>query len=164
MTPHFSKRFAMNSHLASFLVASSLALGISSGAEAQPTERGPAHVHYLRGNPGEVHAGPQRWLRQLDLSEAQRDQIFKIFHDQAPAMREQMKVVRRTRLELREAATAPNFDRARARQLADTQAKALGDMTFMRADSMSRVVAVLTPEQRTKLQQLRERGPRRERG
>lgn len=156
----------MNSHLANFLVASSLALGISSAAEAQPTERGPAQVHYMHARSGgeSFRPGPQRWLRQLDLSEAQRDQVFKIFHDQAPAMREQMKVVRRTREELRQAATSPSFDLARARQLADTQAKALSEMTFMRADSMSRVVAVLTPEQRTKLQQLRERGPRRERG
>ena len=157
----------MNRHVASFLIASSLALGISS-AQAQPMERGPAQAHqmHMRGGPGgeSFRPGPQRWLRQLDLSEAQRDQVFKIFHDQAPAMREQMKVVRRTREELRQAATSPNFDRARARQLADTQAKALSEMTFMRADSMSRVVAVLTPEQRTKLQQLRERGPRRERG
>jgi Spy/CpxP family protein refolding chaperone len=121
-------------------------------------------VHQLRGNGEAFHGGPQRWLRQLDLTEAQRDQIFKIFHDQAPAMREQMKVVRSTRQELRQAATSPSFDRARARQLADAQAKALSEMTFMRADSTSRVVAILTPEQRTKLQQLRERGPRRERG
>jgi Spy/CpxP family protein refolding chaperone len=79
-------------------------------------------------------------------------------------MHEQMKVVRRTREELREAATSSNFDRARARQLADTQAKAFGELAFMRADGMSRVVAILTPEQRSKLQQLRERGQRRERG
>jgi Spy/CpxP family protein refolding chaperone len=144
-------------YLASFLLASGLALGVSS-AEAQPSERGQAQVHQMRS------PGAQRWLRQLDLSEAQRDQVFKIFHDLAPAMREQMKVVRRTREELRQAATSANFDRARARQLSDTQAKAIGEMSFMRADSMSRVVAVLTPEQRTKLQQLRERGPRRERG
>jgi Spy/CpxP family protein refolding chaperone len=144
-------------YLASFLLASGLALGVSS-AEAQPSERGQAQVHQMHS------PGAQRLLRQLDLSEAQRDQVFKIFHDQSPAMREQMKVVRRTREELRQAATSPNFDRARARQLSDTQAKAIGEMSFMRADGMSRVVAILTPEQRTKLQQLRERGPRRERG
>jgi Spy/CpxP family protein refolding chaperone len=144
-------------YVASFLLASGLALGVSS-AEAQPSERGQAQVHQMHS------PGAQRLLRQLDLSEAQRDQVFKIFHDQSPAMREQMKVVRRTREELRQAATSPNFDRARARQLSDTQAKAIGEMSFMRADGMSRVVAILTPEQRTKLQQLRERGPRRERG
>jgi Spy/CpxP family protein refolding chaperone len=144
-------------YLASFLLASGLALGVSS-AEAQPSERGQAQVHQMHS------PGAQRLLRQLDLSEAQRDQVFKIFHDQSPAMREQMKVVRRTREELRQAATSSNFDRARARQLSDTQAKAIGEMSFMRADGMSRVVAILTPEQRTKLQQLRERGPRRERG
>jgi Spy/CpxP family protein refolding chaperone len=37
------------------------------------------------------------------------------------------------------------------------QAKALSEMALLRADTMSRVVALLTPEQRQKLQQQSER-------
>jgi Spy/CpxP family protein refolding chaperone len=149
----------MNRQIASFLIASSLALGVSA-AGAQPTAGDASANTHAQGQHMRGHGG-QRWLRQLDLSEAQRDQIFKIFHEQAPAMREQAKVVRNTRQELRQAALSPSFDRSRARQLADTQAKALSEMTFMRADGMSRVVALLTPEQRSKLQQMRERGQQR---
>ena len=103
-----------------FLIASSLALGVPFAADAQPT---PDAKHQMRGHHGD--GGPQRLLRRLDLTEAQRDQVFKIFHDQAPAMREQMKVARRASQELRQASLSPSYDRARARQLADTQARAI---------------------------------------
>ena len=150
----------MKSNVARFLIASSLALGIPFTAIAQTTpDRPQAQMHEHHGQ-----GGAQRLLRRLDLTEAQRDQVFKIFHDQAPAMREQVKVARRASQELRQAALSPNFDRARARQLADAQAKAQSEVALMRADNMSRVFAILTPDQRSKLQQLRERGERRERG
>jgi Spy/CpxP family protein refolding chaperone len=112
----------------------------------------------MRGGGHGMHdGGPRQWLRGLDLSEAQRDQVFKIFHDQAPAIREQANAARRAGQELRQAALSGGFDRARARQLADVQAKALSEMALLRADTMSRVVALLTPEQRQKLQQRSER-------
>jgi Spy/CpxP family protein refolding chaperone len=90
-------------------------------------------------------------LRRLGLSEAQQDQIFKIHHDQAPEMRERIKAVRRAHQELRQAAKALPFDRDRARQLADTEAKAVAQIALMRTETMSRVRAVLTEEQRAKL-------------
>ena len=148
----------MKNHVARFLIASSLALGVPFIADAQPVPDG---NHQMRGHHGD--GGPQRLLRRLDLTEAQRDQVFKIFHDQAPAMREQMKVARHASQELRQASLSPSYDRARARQLADTQAKALSEVMLMRADNMSRIFAILTPDQRSKLQELRERGQRRER-
>ena len=96
-----------------------------------------------------------RWLRQLNLTEAQRDQIFRIFHDQAPATREQVKLVHRAREALRVAALSPGFDHAQARSLAAAAGKALSDMALMRAETMSRVAALLTPEQRETLHGLR---------
>ena len=147
----------MKKHVARFLIASSLALGVPFAADAQPVPDG---KHQMRGH---HDGGPQRLLRRLDLTEAQRDQVFKIFHDQAPAMREQMKLARAASQELRQASLSPSYDRARARQLADTQARALSEVALMRADNMNRVFAILTPDQRSKLQQLRERGQRRER-
>ena len=149
----------MNPYVRSFLVASGLALGVAGTvAVAQPVDSAGYHkVH--RGE-----HGPQRMMRRLDLSDAQRDQVSRIFQEQAPAIREQMKVARDASRELRQSAVSGNFDRARARQLADAQAKALSEVALMRADGMSRVVAILTPEQRQKLEQLRERGERRGRG
>jgi Spy/CpxP family protein refolding chaperone len=140
--------------LASLLAAGSLAFAIPA-AQAQPFEHGRAmQAHQVRG-------GGMGMLRGLDLTEAQRDQVFKIFHDQAPAMRERMKATRAAHEELRKATTAQPFDSARVRQLADAVGKAHADAAYARAESMSRVAAVLTPEQRAKLEQRREHGPRR---
>lgn len=145
----------MKRTLASFLAVSSLALGLAAPAAlAQPAE--PARFQQARGGPHGHHGG-ERWLRRLDLTEAQRDQVFKIFHEQAPARREQMKAARSASQELREAALAPSFDRARAQALAEAHARALAALQLMRAESMSRVFALLTPEQRDKLQQMRRR-------
>lgn len=137
-------------------MASSLALAVPTAAQAHPAGRfGGAEAHEMRGD----MRGGMRFLRRLDLTEAQRDQVFKIFHEQAPAMRERMKAARTAQQELRKAALSPSFDVARARQLADTAAKAHAEVALMRAEGMSKVVALLTPEQRAKLEQARERGP-----
>jgi Spy/CpxP family protein refolding chaperone len=138
-------------HLAKFLIVSSAALGLPSGAFAQgmpmPID-GPLGMHGPMGMRG---GGPEMMLRGLDLTEAQRDQIFKIHHDQAPVMYEQTKLMRRAREELMQAGKADRFDEARARQAADALARAVSTMAVMRTQTMSRVRAVLTPEQRRRL-------------
>jgi Spy/CpxP family protein refolding chaperone len=128
-------------------------LGLAMGAYAQPApgaEHQSMHGFHHRGG---HHGG----LRALDLSEAQRDQIFKIRHDQAPAFREQMKKVRASREELQKLARADRFDQAAVRRAADAQAKALSDLAVLRVQAASQVRAVLTPEQKAKLDQMRER-------
>jgi Spy/CpxP family protein refolding chaperone len=137
-----------NPHVRRFLIASSLAFGLGSGAFAQSDDRpGPILSHCM---------GMHRMLRHLDLSDAQRDQVFKIFHDQSPAMHERMKAVRAAREDLEKLALASAFDRERARAIADTEAKAIADMEVLRAESMARVRELLTPEQRAKLGQMRD--------
>jgi Spy/CpxP family protein refolding chaperone len=136
----------MRENIKAFLLASSLAFGIPTFVDAEPLE-------------GAADARPEmralRWLRQLELTEAQRDRIFSIFHDQAAATREQMKLLHLAREGLRMAALSPGFDAARARSLADAAGRALSDMALMRAETMTRVAALLTPEQREKLRGLR---------
>ena len=92
-----------------------------------------------------------RWLRRLELSEAQRDRIFGIFHERANATREQMKLVHRAHEALRRAALSPGFEHTHARGLAEAAASALSDLALMRAETLSRVAAILTPAQREKL-------------
>ena len=118
-------------HVANFLLASSLALGLTPLALAQPMEE--------RGMERGRHA---MQLRTLGLSEAQQDQVFKIFHDSRPAVYEQIKQLRR------------------ARQLADAQGKAMAELALLRVQTMRRVREVLTPEQRERMDQMRERGGR----
>lgn len=151
-------------YLASFLVASGIALGLETSASAQPAQPpGPTAMREggVAGLP--FHAGPPRWLRALDLSEAQQDQVFKIFHDQAPAVRERMKAARHAREELKSSAAGERFDVARAHAAAEAEARAIAEVEFMRAQSMSKVREILTPEQRTKLDELRRRDPHRTR-
>lgn len=133
-------------HVAAFLVASSTALGLAPAASAQEPRMGMGH-----------HGGPMMQLRGLDLSEAQRDQVFKIFHEQAPSAHEQMKQVQSARQELMKLAAADRFDEARARQAADVQAKALSALALQRAQTMHRVREILTPEQRQRLDERMER-------
>ena len=141
-------------HVTKFLLASSCALGLAplaaNEAFAQPAFGPMGEGMHRRG--GEMMHG----MRELNLTEQQRDQIFKIHHEQAPAMREQMKQVQRARDDLRQIAMADKFDETKARQAADAQAKAMANMAVMRAQSMNRVRQVLTPEQRSKMDQLRQ--------
>ena len=123
------------SYIASFLLASSVALGLAPAAQA--------HGEPMQGRMGMHRGAPMMMLRGLDLSDAQRDQVFKIFHEQAPAVHEQMKQVR---------------------QAADAQAKALSTLAVMHAQTVHRVRDVLTPEQRARMDQMAQRrrgqGPR----
>lgn len=129
-------------HIAAFLLASSVALGVAPAAHAQGM---PGH--------GMHRGGPMTMLRGLDLTQAQRDQVFQIFHEQEPAVHEQMKQVRQARADLMNLAAADNFDQARAQQAADAQAKALSALAVIHAQSMNRVRAILTPDQRSRLDQ-----------
>ena len=129
-------------HIAAFLLASSAALGLAPASHAQDM---PGH--------GMHRGGPMMMLRGLDLTDAQRDQVFKIHHDQQPAVHEQMKQVRAAHETLMKLAAADNFDQAQARQAADAQAKALSTLALLRAQTAHQVRGILTPEQRTRLDQ-----------
>jgi len=150
---------ALNPILAGFLLASGLALGVPATASADDARRVSAAGDRFGG--GEMHRGARRdrmmhMLRGLDLTEAQRDQIFQIRHAQAPAMREQAKQLRAARKDLRELAMAPEYDAAKAQASADAMAKAMATMALMRVESTRKVLAVLTPDQRKKLDERRE--------
>jgi periplasmic protein CpxP/Spy len=133
-------------HIAAFLLASSAAFGLAPAAEAQGM---PDH--------GMHRGGPMMMLRGLDLTQAQRDQVFQIYHDQEPAVHEQMKQVRQARQNLMQLARADQFDEAQARQSADAQAKALSALAVLHAQTINRVRAILTPEQRSRLDQRAQR-------
>jgi len=142
-------------HVTKFLLASSCALGLAplaaNEAFAQMDEG------MMRGGMHHRGGGDMMHMRGLNLTEQQRDQIFKIHHESVPAMREQMKQVQKARMDLRQVAMADKFDEAKARQAADAQAKAMANMAVMRAQTMNRVRQVLTPEQRQKMDEMRDR-------
>lgn len=140
------------------LIAASLALTIPLAAQARPP-MGDGWGNCDRPMMMKKHGGPGMaggpGLRGIDLSEAQRDQIFNLRHALAPAMREQAKVAREAQQQLADLARADNFDANRARALAETKARAHAEMVRLRAENQHAVLQVLTPEQR---QQWLERG------
>ena len=148
-----------NLHVAKFLLASGLALGLASPASAQPMGGPPMPPHGHHGPGGPMSGGPMPFLRDLKLTPEQEDQVFKIHHDQAPAMRERMKQVRRAREELDKAGRTATFDRAKASELANVLAKAQADIALAHTESMSRVWAILTPEQRARFGERFEKRP-----
>lgn len=147
---------SFNPYFAALLAAGSLALA-APAVQAQPADP----MHQVRGGHQHERGEGMRFMRRLDLTDAQRDQVKNIFQEQAPAVRERMEAARKAQQELRSMALSPNFDSARARDLADTAAKAQADAAVLRAEGMSKVYALLTPEQRQKLEERRERHGRR---
>ena len=144
----------MKKHIASFLFASSAALGVAPFALADdaPGMMPPMHGGHpgMRGGP---MMGPMMGLRGLDLSQAQEDQVFKIMHEQAPAVHEQVKQLRAAHEALAKAAAADPFDEKKAKDAADQEGKAHAQLALLHAQGMAKVRAVLTAEQRAKLDQ-----------
>jgi Spy/CpxP family protein refolding chaperone len=97
-----------------------------------------------------AHAGPAS-LRGLDLSEAQQDRVFAILHAQAPKRRELEKAERKAGQALGELARAPELDEARASASAQALGQAIADQEVLRLRTNAQIKAVLTSEQRARL-------------
>ena len=137
----------VNRYFAALLAASSVALAL------------PAEAHRGGGHDGHGGGG-MRLMRQLDLSAEQREHASKIFEAQRPALRERANAEREAHRALRQAVRDPSADPGRIRELADAAGRAHADAILLRAETMRRVFALLTPEQRQKLEQRQERRSR----
>ncbi|MGB6242708.1 MAG: periplasmic heavy metal sensor [Castellaniella sp.] len=137
--------------LAAAIIAAPLAATAASGPHAE----GARYHHKADSQKARQHG--DRWLRGLDLSQAQQDQIFKIRHDQEQAVYDQKKAVKAAASTLRDLSQTDTFDQAKAKQAADALGQAQGQLALLRAQSMAQVRAVLTPEQRQKLAERHQR-------
>lgn len=121
-------------------------------------------THARHGGPGEQAMMGGGFLRGLDLTEAQRDKVFAVMHANAPAMREQGKILRATRGELARLALSNDYDEAKVKALTDRSAQAMSTIAQTRARAMNEIFRTLTPEQQAKAieRQARweQRGPR----
>jgi Spy/CpxP family protein refolding chaperone len=146
-----------------FMIASSIALGLPHGAEAKPMMDGrndcggPLQMMGERGMPGGNHLPPL--LRDLNLSEIQRDRIFDLMHAHAPAMRDQAKAIRKAQMELRRLGLSGEYSETKAQALAEASAQAMAKMAQRHARTDQQIYQTLTPEQR---KQLEERTARRQ--
>jgi Spy/CpxP family protein refolding chaperone len=93
-------------------------------------------------------AGPPAWLQQLDLTQAQQEEVFQIFYRLAPVIRERLQASRRAHEELEDLAIAAGLDSDRGRAAFGAEAEALAEVAELRLEAMRRVYALLTAEQR----------------
>jgi Spy/CpxP family protein refolding chaperone len=129
-------------YLAGFLAAASLAFAL------------PVQAHSKQPGQGEPGVG---MFRHLQLTAEQREQVSKLFQEQASAFKERAEADRAAHEALRKAAIDPNAD---IRPLADAAGKAHAEVAVLRAETLRKVLPILTPEQRSKLEQAPSRGHR----
>lgn len=167
--------------LAQIALATTVALGVSApvfaqaagatppAATAEQRDQRHAEFHKRHGDKrGEHHHTMKRhhhakhmahagfgasFVRGLDLTEEQRDKLFEIRHASAPKMRDIRKALVKAQRELRNLATAQTFDQAAAQKQADALAQAHSQLALLRAQNTNAMLAVLTPEQRQKMEQ-----------
>jgi len=90
--------------------------------------------------------GPPDWLQELELSKTQQTAVFRIFYEQAPAVRERLQAAR-------EAHEALEVLAANA-QLNTGKARALEDVSALRLQAMLEVYELLSVEQRAQVARL----------
>jgi Spy/CpxP family protein refolding chaperone len=138
------------------LIAVGLILAIPLSAQAAPMLQGKGECDrpmQMQMHKHGGHDGARKAMRNLNLTDAQRDQLFALKHAQAPQMREKAKIARTAQRELRALSQAETFNAQRAKELADASAQARSEMMQLRAQNRHAMMQILTPEQRQKWQQ-----------
>ena len=119
---------------------------------------GPQHMD----GPPPMHAMPMMdagippFLHVLKLSEAQEDKIFAIMHAVEPVFHEQHKVAKKSADAIHEMIEGNvQYDESKLKSLADAEARAMAQIKVAHASTMHQISLVLTPEQRTQLQSMK---------
>jgi protein CpxP len=90
----------------------------------------------------------------LDLTDAQRTHAKAIMDKEKATAKPVMDQLRQAHEQLYQLATAPTFDEAKTRALAAQQSQAITELIVQRTRVESELVQILTPEQRTKMEQM----------
>ena len=102
---------------------------------------------------GAAHAqqsGSPAWIAELDLSEVQQEQVFRIFHAVAPLIRERLQAARRAHEQLEDLAIAVSLNSEQGRTAFAAEARALADVAEIRLHAMQAVYQLLTEDQRAR--------------
>jgi len=87
----------------------------------------------------------------LDLTDAQQAQVKDILAKEKPALKPLMQQMAQSHQQIRELTMSGSFDEAKVRALATQQAQTMTEMIVQKARVESEMIQVLTPEQKTKL-------------
>jgi len=90
----------------------------------------------------------------LDLTDAQQAQIKQIYQNAKPAMEPLWQQEHQSHQALMALITSGNFDQAKAQAIANQEAQIHAQLEVQHAQSAAQAFQVLTPEQKTKFNQL----------
>ena len=141
--------------LMAFTVAVPVVLAQSTeGEQGKKMERRGGHFRQGMKRGGDRFSG--RMFRNLDLTEAQKAQMKQIRESHQQSLRSLHEALRAKRQELRQANQGGTFNEALVSQklveIAPLEAKVMGEQFRLRQE----MLAVLTPEQKAKMEQARE--------
>lgn len=111
------------------------------------------HPHHEMGRPGFFPGMMPHlpFLHRIELSEEQQDKVFELMTANLPTERAKAKLARKALDDLHKLGAVEPFDPAKARELAAAHGQAMGDLLVMRAETEAKIRALLTREQRSKL-------------
>lgn len=87
----------------------------------------------------------------LDLTDAQQAQVKDILAKEKPVMEPLMQQLAQSHQQIRELTMSGTFDEGKVRALATAQAQTMTEVIVQKARIESEMIQVLTPEQKTKL-------------
>jgi len=126
-------------------LAAGLAFAQTPAAPSQQSGAAKARVNRRAA----AHA---RMMQELNLTDAQKAQSKALFRASREKSKPYMQQLRQERQEMTAAVKAG--DTARIRELAAKQGKTRGELTAIRSETMAKFYSSLTPEQRTKADQI----------
>ena len=97
-----------------------------------------------------------RLAERLDLTDEQQAKIESIVEQERPAIQQLRQQLMEARKAFRDTMTPGTFDEAAVRAHAEAQSKLMTEMMVASARMKAHVLAVLTPEQLTQLEEMRD--------
>ncbi|MHB8346074.1 MAG: Spy/CpxP family protein refolding chaperone [Acidiferrobacterales bacterium] len=91
------------------------------------------------------------FMPHLKLTQEQRDEMFKIFYAEAPAVREKRIALRHDQKALAAAAMTDHYDPHRVQELASAEARTQSELIMLRNRALNRAYRVLTPSQQAEV-------------
>jgi protein CpxP len=95
--------------------------------------------------------------RALDLTADQQQQVKSLVEAQRPALQGLMQQLASQRQQMLAATQNGQFDEAKVQAIAGQQGQTLANLIVLRQELQSKIYGLLTPEQRTKFDQMQQR-------
>jgi protein CpxP len=127
---------------------------IAVGAEDTGAAKGECREHWKHHHRG--HHGHHHLWKKLNLTDAQKKEMFSIRLEERATMKPLAQKLKAGRDQFR-ALPKGQFDEAKVRAIAKGQADIITELIVEKQRMKSRMYAVLTPEQRAKVEQMHEK-------